>query len=309
MRYRLLIGLTTAALLSLGTVSVHAAEDTAAPCPACAPLKIGAVAYSPNSVTIFRGIRHYFAKNQTPVEFVLYSTYDDLGRALKDGHVDVAWNSPLGHGKFHVLAGGQSQALLMRDVDRNYRIKLVVRKDASIERLTDLHGKTMVFGSCDSAEATVLPTYFLKKEGVNFDQVKVLSLHSEVDALGVPCHSERHVLQALLAGRGQAGILSEGLWRRLQQDQPAEAARFKEIWTSPGLSHCVFTARKDFDKDRAERFTKLMLAMDGKDPLTAEILKLEHCSKWVPGSQEGYEALLQALREGQTLSGAIGVTR
>src|SRR5262245_8987598 len=60
-------------------------------------LRIGAVAYSPDSVTIFRGMRHYFAKNGMPMEYVLYSTYDELGDALEKKQVDIAWNSPQGH--------------------------------------------------------------------------------------------------------------------------------------------------------------------------------------------------------------------
>jgi phosphate/phosphite/phosphonate ABC transporter binding protein len=267
-------------------------------------LRIGAVAYGPDSVTIWRGIRYYFKKNGMPLDFVLYGSYDDLVRALHEGQVDVAWNSPLAHAKYHRLAGGQSQALVMRDVDCNYRVHLVVRKDAGIGSVGDLAGKTMIFGSCDSAEATVLPRYFLKKAGAALEQVKVVSLHDEVDDLGCPCHSEQHVLKALMDGRGSAGILSMELWKALQAKQPQEAAQLKVIWTSPPFSHCVFTARKDFDKDLGARFTKLMLAMDADHPLTAQVLRLEHCGRWVVGSQEGYAALLEALRmeEGAALS-------
>jgi phosphonate transport system substrate-binding protein len=271
-------------------------------CPECcegSALKIGAVAYSPDSVTIFRAMRHYFAKNQMPVEFVLFSTYDGLNEALEKGQVAVAWNSPLGHAKFH-LKVGDSQALVMRDVDVNYRVKLIARKDAGISGLADLPGRSMVFGSCDSADSTVLPVYFLKKDGVNFDTVKLVSLHNEVDEIGCPCHSQHHVLAALLKGRGQTGVISAELWRKLQETKPEQAAQLKEVWTSPPFSHCVFTARKDFPKEIGERFSKLLLAMDGKDPLTGEILKLEHCGKWVPAgqqAQEGYADLLKALRQ------------
>src|SRR5262245_7324308 len=231
------------ALVSVG--SIPAAEPTGKS-DSQRTLRLGAVCSSPNSVTVFRGMRYYFAKNGMPIEFTLYSTYDDLIDALNKGQVDVAWNSPLAHAKFHLLAG-DSQAVVMRDVDCNYRVKLIVRKDAGISTLDDLKGKTMVFGSCDSADCTVLPVYFLRKEGVAFDKVKVLSLHNEVDEKGVPCHSQQHVLQALLKGRGQAGVIGQEMWKKLQADRPEEAAQFKEIWTSPPFSHCVFTARKDFD--------------------------------------------------------------
>src|SRR5262249_59309977 len=114
-----------------------------------------------------------------------------------------------------------------------------------------------------------------------------------------PCNSEHHVLQALKEGRGDAGIISENLWKRMQKDEPKAVSQLKTIWTSPAFSHCVFTARKDFDKKLGARFTKLMLAMDTKDPLTTEILRLEQASRWVAGSQEGYASLLEALREAE----------
>jgi phosphate/phosphite/phosphonate ABC transporter binding protein len=306
----LVAGVLLTAGLARGDEKASAKPDAKGSCPECCQgtaLKVGAVAYSPSSVDIFRGMRFYFAKNKMPIEFVLYSTYDALNDALAKGQVDVAWNSPLGHAKFHLKAG-DSQTIVMRDADVNYRVKLVVLKDSGISSLGDLSGKTMVFGSCDSADSTVLPVYFLKKAGVNFDRVKILSLHDEVDAKGVPCHSQYHVLQALLKGRGQAGIIGVDLWKNLQAKQPEQAAQLKEIWTSPPFSHCVFTARKDFNKDTAERFRKLMVAMDGKDAVTAEILKLEHCTKWVPAgkeAQEGYTDLLNALRAPNTLPVAL----
>src|SRR4029077_12330234 len=124
-----------------------------------------------------------------------------------------------------------------RDVDVDYRVKLIVRKDANLVSLGDLQGKTMIFGSCDSADATVLPVYFLRKDGVNFDAVKILSLHDEVDAKGCPCHSQEHVLKALVSGRGQAGIIGRDRWARLQRTQPDAAAQLQEIWTSPPFGH------------------------------------------------------------------------
>jgi ABC-type phosphate/phosphonate transport system substrate-binding protein len=304
MTTRILTLIAAGVLLVAGPVAGgdRAAAKADKDCPECCQepaLKIGAVAYSPDSVTVFRAMRLYFARNKMPVEFILYSTYDGLNVALAKGQVDVAWNSPLGHARFHLKAGA-SQTLVMRDVDVNYRVKLIVRKDAGIASLDGLAGKAMIFGSCDAADATVLPVYFLKKAGVNFDKVKVVSLHNDVDEVGCSCHSQQHVLAALLRGRGQAGILSAGLWKRLQAAQPEQAAQLREVWTSPPFSHCVFTARKDFAKETGERFRKLMLAMDGKNPLTAEILRLEHCTRWVPAgqpAQDGFADLLTALRE------------
>ena len=258
-------------------------------------VRIGAVA-SPSAVTVFEGVKRYLTKNGLPADYVLYSNYDALVEALKAGHVDIAWNTPLAHARFHMRCGGQSQALAMRDVDQNYRCVLVARKGSGISKPADLEGKTLVLGSCHAAEATVLPKHFLTKEGVSFERVKVIDLDKERDLKGRPCSSPQHVLAALVKGRGDAGIISEGMWKRLAASKSTEAAELQAVWTSPPFTHCVFTANKDFDKALGAKFTKLMLAMDPSDPLTAEAMRLEGTRKWLPGSQEGFGELFEALK-------------
>src|SRR4051812_36935112 len=138
-----------------------------------------------------------------------YSNYDALVEALHKGQVEVAWNTPLAHAQYHRRAGNASKTLVMRDVDCNVRSKLILRKDVGIASPSALAGKTLILGSRDAAEATVLPIHFLKREGLDLGKVKVLSLDKEVDLRGNPCSSEVHVLKALLEGRGQAGIIGE----------------------------------------------------------------------------------------------------
>jgi ABC-type phosphate/phosphonate transport system substrate-binding protein len=141
-----------------------------------------------------------------------------------------------------------------------------------------------------------LPLHYLKKAGVKLDKVKFLHLDDELDLRGNPCSSPVHVLKALRASRADAGIVPERLWDELVAAKAPEAEGLRAVWTSPAFSHCVFTASKDFDKTLGARFTKLMLAMDGKDTRTAEILRLEGASKWVAGSAEGFQTLIEALR-------------
>jgi ABC-type phosphate/phosphonate transport system substrate-binding protein len=260
-------------------------------------VRIGAVAYSPSAVTIFEDIRRYFDRKGMPVDYVLYSNYDSLVEALRKGQVDIAWNTPLAHAQYHRAAGNASQALVMRDVDCNVRSVLIVRADAKIRTLEDLAGKTLILGSHEAAEATMLPIHFLERQGVCLDRVKVRSLDGQVDLRGNPCSSEVHVLAAVQEGRGQAGVIGERFWKHLSQHEPGRVSGLRAIWVSPPFSHCVFTASRDFDKELAGRFTKLMLAMDPSDPLVGEAMRLEGTRKWVAGSQEGFQELLKALEE------------
>ena len=258
--------------------------------------RIGAVAYSPAAVTIFHGLTRYLNKNGLPADYVLYSNYDSLVAALARGEVDIAWNTPLAHAKFHVQNECASQTLVMRDVDVGVRSILVARGDAKIKSPADLAGKKLILGSSEAAEATVLPLHFLKKEGVDLSQVKVVSLDAEVDGQGNPCASPQHVFQALRDGRGDAGIITLDLWNRVQRD-PVAGKSLEPVWTSPPFSHCVFTAAATFDKERGARFTKLMQQMDADQSETKDVMRLEGTKKWLPGSADGFQDLIDALRQ------------
>lgn len=254
--------------------------------------RIGAVAYSPAAVTIFQGLTGYLNKNGLPSDYVLYSNYDSLVAALERGDVDIAWNTPLAHAQYHVKSQCTSQTLVMRDVDVGVRSLLIARADSGIKSIKDLAGKKLILGSSQAAEATVLPIYYLKKEGTDFSKVKFVSLDSEVDGQGNPCASPQHVLRALQDGRGDAGIITAEVWEGAKNDRGS----LELVWQSPAFSHCVFTAAANFDKARGARFTQLMRAMDPNEDSTKDVMRLEGTKKWLPGSADGFRDLVEALR-------------
>lgn len=257
--------------------------------------RIGAVAYSPAAVTIFHGLTGYLNRHGFPSDYVLYSNYDSLVAALEKGEIDIAWNTPLAHAKYHVRNHCSSQTLVMRDVDVGVRSIVVVRADSQIKSLNDLAGKRLILGSQQAAEATVLPLHYLKKEGIDFNTIKIVSLEKEVDRKGNPCASPQHVLQALREGRGEAGIITIDLWNQVKK-QTSTQESLSLLWTSPSFSHCVFTASEKFDRNRASRFTQLMQDMRPDQEETREVMQLEGTRKWLPGSADGFQDLVDALR-------------
>lgn len=281
------------ALFSLLSESSRAADPEAA--RATAPLRIGAVAYAPSAVTIFENLRRYLVAHDLPTDYVLYSNYDALVAALARREIDIAWNTPLAHAKFHCQTKGACRTLVMRDVDCDFRSVIVARADTSIDEVADLAEQTLVLGSRDAAEVTVLPLHFLRQQNCDLTDTRIISLDEEVDLRGNPCSSEQHVLKAVLSNRGQAGIIGERLWEHLQKNSPAQAAQLKLVWRSPPFSHCVFTSHADLNESRARQFTELMLAMTPQNEACAEVLRLEGAQAWVAGSSEGFEELISAL--------------
>src|SRR5436190_6627763 len=122
---------------------------------------LGAVAYDAKVVTIWEGIREHFAEQGVPMEFTLFSNYEWQVEALLQGHIDIAWNTPLAHVRVRESSGEKSLSLGMRDSDRDFRAKVIVRSDRPIQKLKDLEGKTLAVGTYDSKNARILLLTFL----------------------------------------------------------------------------------------------------------------------------------------------------
>ncbi|HYM03480.1 MAG TPA: PhnD/SsuA/transferrin family substrate-binding protein, partial [Stellaceae bacterium] len=117
---------------------------------------LGAVAYDPKVVTIWEGMREHFREQGVPLDFALFSNYERQVESLLQGHIDIAWNTPLAHVQAQIRTAGRSVSLGMRDCDRDFHSKLVVRRDAGIRSLADLPGKVLAVGSRDSTQARIL---------------------------------------------------------------------------------------------------------------------------------------------------------
>ena len=94
------------------------------------PLIVGSVAYTPNVVTIWEGIRGYFAGSPAEMDFLLFSNYGRQVDALLDGTIDVAWNTNLAWVRTVAQTEGACRPLAMRDTDTVFQTIFVARTGA-----------------------------------------------------------------------------------------------------------------------------------------------------------------------------------
>lgn len=258
-------------------------------------VRIGSVGgNSPRARTAFTTLTAYLNQQGFPSEFILYRNYDAMNEALKAGKIDIAWNSPLAHAKFHLDSQCRSQTLAMREGDRGLHVLLVAPQDAGIRSLKDLRKRRVIVGRQHYQEG-MLSVHLLKKAGVDLQQVELVRLPAR-DKDGKRADTAGHILRALAAGRGDAAVVPLGHWRRAKQWR-SEHKDVSVVWKSPEFNHCVFTACEDFDRSLGRRFTKLMTSMDLEDPLVARFNRMEGTRLWLPGDSEGFESLVDALRE------------
>jgi ABC-type phosphate/phosphonate transport system substrate-binding protein len=259
---------------------------------------LGAVSYDPKVVSIWEGIRDHFRAEGAPMDFALFSNYERQVESLLAGHIDVAWNTPLAHVRVKRRTRGASLSLGMRDSDRDFRAKVVVRKDAGIRSLADLAGKTLAVGSRDSTQARILPLHFLREAGAPLDRVKVLAFDTDLGKHGDTGTSELDVLAALRDGRAQAGAVGDLVWVTEQAAGRVDPSRVEVLWTTPPFDHCMFDALPTLAAGKAGAFRRALFAMKWENPAHRRLLELEGLRQWMPPREEGYASLASALDAG-----------
>ncbi len=259
-------------------------------------LKIGAVAYAPYVVTIFEGIKKHFHRMGVPLDWVLYSNYDALVEAFVRKEVDLAWNGPLAYVKIRRRMPDGARVVAMRDMDVNYTTQLITHRDSDIQTMQDLKGKRFAFASRGSVQAGLLAYYFLKQAGIHPEKDLAVATFAEDRPASAPA-GEAGVVALVRSGEYDAGAVSKHALATLREKGQLQAGDIRVFWTSPGYSHCCFTAHRQLDDTLARQITAAFTAMHFDDPEHRPVLELEGCKGFIPGTAEGYDILEVAAEE------------
>jgi ABC-type phosphate/phosphonate transport system substrate-binding protein len=260
------------------------------------PLLVGAVAYTPNVVTIWEGIRDYFAGGSAEMDFVLFSNYGRQVDALIDGAIDVAWNTNLAWVRTVAQTNGACRALAMRDTDTVFQTIFVARTGSALPGLEGLKGQRLALGSRDSAQAAILPVHYLAQAGLGTEEVTLLRIDSDVGKHGDTGRSELDALRAVLEDRADAAAIGINTWQAIGREELMPGA-FESFWESPTYSHCNFTALPRVSEERTTPWVEHLLVMDWDNPEHRPILEMEGLHRWVPPMLDGYTSLFEAVRE------------
>ncbi len=260
------------------------------------PILVGAVIYEPKVATIWDIIKQFFADEGCPIDYVFYSNYALQVRALVDGHIDIAWNSPLAWVDALRQAPGRCRAIAMRDTDRDRVSHVVVKKGT--KTLADLKGKTVASGALDSPQATLIPLQLLRRAGLHAGRdFQLRRFDVLVGKHGDHIGGEKKALECLLSGEADAACILDLNWELWAKDGTADASRFESIAVTPKFDHCNFTVLDRFAKADEERWTKALMRMRYDEPRHREMMDLEGLKEWLPGRTGGYDILAEATRE------------
>ncbi len=256
----------------------------------------GVVAYDPKVVTIWEGIKDYFTASNIATDFVLFSNYDAQVEALLKGWIDIAWNTNLAYVKVYRRTGGKCGVLAMRDTDVGFTTTIIAGAGTGIQSIRDLKGKRLALGSRDSAQAAILPVYFLKQNGIDPGRdLNLIRFDLDVGKHGDTGTSEVKVLDTVANGEAHAGAIGDQYWARALAENLPGSSKVRAIWTSPGYCHCNFTVRTKEDEQRFACWTETLLAMDYNRPADRKIMDMEGLKRWIRPQMDGYNVLFEAV--------------
>jgi ABC-type phosphate/phosphonate transport system substrate-binding protein len=186
----------------------------------------------------------------------------------------------------------------MRDTDVGFKTTIIAGTSTNVDGLSALKGKRLALGSRDSAQAAILPIYFLKKSGMNPDQdLRITRFNVDVGKHGDTGISETQVLDAVANGSADAGAIGDQYWARVLTEHLPQVSRVRSIWTSPGYCHCNFTILSRDDYPRFAAWTEALLAMDYNKPGDRKIMDMEGLTQWIRPQLQGYGVLFEAVDE------------
>jgi phosphonate transport system substrate-binding protein len=159
--------------------------------------------------------------------------------------------------------------------------------DSTAKTLQDLKGKTFAFGSPSSTSGSLMPRYFLLKEGINpekdFSRVAYSGAHDATVAF-------------VASGRAEAGVLNASVWDKLVEKGDPNAKAVKVIATTPPYYDYNWTVRGDLDPAIVKKLTEAFLKLDPGNPAQKEILDLQRATKFIPTKPENYKSIEEAAR-------------
>jgi phosphonate transport system substrate-binding protein len=275
-------------------------EDLPTPIPTPAPSKavvLGSVNEDvKESVKEIQPLADYLAANLAEFgisegKVVVAPDLEKMAELLKNGEVDLFFESPYGATVVYNQAGAVPLLRRWKGGVKEYHSVIVVRQDSGVASPADLKGQTIAFEDPGSTTGYLMPKAYLLEQGYSLVE-KSGSTPVASDQIGyVFAQSEENVMTMLLLGQVAATALNNLDY----EDIPAEGrAELVVIGQSQSVPRHVALASLKTDKKLRQRLTELLLAMHETEEGRAVLEAFEETSQFDP-FPEGAEAAMKAL--------------
>ena len=219
------------------------------------------------------------------VEFTPVTDYAAAVETLVNKKIDLAWFGGFTFVQSSVRSNGKTIPLVQREEDAVFKSVFISSKDSGINKLDDLKGKTLSFGSQSSTSGHLMPRSFLLAAKVDPDKdLKRISFSGAHDA----------TIAAVASGKVDAGALNVSVWNKFVEDKKVDPAEVRVFYTTPAYFDYNWTVHADMPAALREKITRAFLDLDPATPQGAEILKLQRAARFIPTRVENYNGIKTA---------------
>ncbi len=230
----------------------------------------------------FKPLGDYLAKSTgLKVEFTPVTDYAASVEGLVTKKLDMVWFGGFTFVQANVRSKGQVTPLVQRMEDEKFR-SVFITTDKNINKLEDLKGKTLSFGSESSTSGHLMPRSFLLGAKINPDtDLKRIAFSGAHDA----------TVAAVAGGKVDAGALNISVWEKLVNEKKVDPAAVRVFYTTPGYFDYNWTVRSDMDPALKKKITAAFLALDKSTAEGKEILELQRATKFVETKAANYSSI------------------
>lgn len=220
-----------------------------------------------------------------PVEFIPVSDYAAVVEALAADRIDLAWLGGFTYVQARRMTG-DARPLVQREQDERFT-SVFITADPAVQSLADLKGKTFAFGSVSSTSGSLMPRYFMLKEGIEPEQFFARIAYSGA-------HDATAAWVA--AGRADGGVLNASVWKKLVANGKVDTAKTRVFATTPPYYDYNWTVRGNLEPALVDKIEAAFLALDPANPEHKRILDLQAASRFIKTRPENYQGIEEAAR-------------
>jgi phosphonate transport system substrate-binding protein len=227
------------------------------------------------------------AKTGAKVEYIPVTDYAAAVEALVGGKVDMVWYGGFTFVQARMRSNNQVIPLVQRAEDEKFRSVFIARADSGINKLDDLKGKNVTFGSPSSTSGHLMPRYYLLQNKIDPDRdFKQIAFSGAHDA----------TIAAVAGGKVDAGALNISVWEKFVSEKRVDPDKVKVIYTTPPYYDYNWTVRTDMPAALRQKIADAFLSLDAAKPEDKAVLDLQRASKFIPSKSENYNSIEQAAK-------------
>lgn len=219
------------------------------------------------------------------VEWTPVTDYAAAVETLVNKKVDLAWFGGFTFVQANVRSGGKVVPLVQREEDEKFRSVFITDARSGINKLEDLKGKTLSFGSQSSTSGHLMPRSFLLAAKINPDaDLKRVAFSGAHDA----------TIAAVASGKVDAGALNISVWEKFVTEKKVDPAQVKVFYTTPAYYDYNWSVHAEMPQALQDKIKAAFLALDPATPQGKEILGLQRATRFIATKPANYDGIKAA---------------